>query len=264
MSTRQNHHQPPLVLCISGHDPTGGAGIQADIEAVAARGARAVTLVTALTLQDTHQVKAFQCVDPGFLLQQGRSLLAELPVAAVKIGMLGNEEILSVVVELLRDCMAIPRIVDPVLAGGGGGLLTGSSMVEAIREQLLPLTTLLTPNAPELAALAGGLEAPDLAAGFLIEQGCKQVLVTGTHNPGAQVINTLYDDKGLVAEWAWPRLARSFHGSGCTLAAAIAAELAKGFNSKEASAIAQQYCIETLTAGYQPANGQYFPNRFPA
>lgn len=252
------------MLCISGHDPTGGAGLQADIETVSALGGRPLGLITALTRQDSTGAQEFEPVDATRLLEQGRCLLDDLPVTVVKIGMLGSEAVLHTVVQLLQEYPGKKVVVDPVLSAGEGASLSAAGLGQSIKRELLPLAHLVTPNTLELVRLADGEERLDLAAGHLIAAGCEYVLVTGTHAPEEQVIHRLYDGSGLVEACAWPRLSGSYHGSGCTLASALAVELAKGRTIRAACNTAQQYTMKTLLAGYKPGRGQYFPDRFCA
>jgi len=150
-----------------------------------------------------------------------------------------------------------------VLASGRGDALSDDETVRALRSALLPLTTVLTPNSLEVRRLA--LAAPDAGladcARALTGLGCKYVLVTGTHEPGARVVNTLYGAGGLLREDRWPRLAGEYHGSGCTLASAIAAFLARGQAMEDAVKEAQAYTWKTLEAGFQPGRGQHLPDR---
>jgi hydroxymethylpyrimidine/phosphomethylpyrimidine kinase len=155
-------------------------------------------------------------------------------------------------------------VLDPVLASGRGDALADAETMQVLRSALLPRTTVLTPNSLEARRLAGA--APDAnlpeCARTLAKLGCKYVLVTGTHETGAEVVNTLYSARGVVREDRWPRLPGSYHGSGCTLAAAIAALLAKGLEVERAVQQAQEYTWKALAAGFSPGHGQVIPNRF--
>ena len=144
-------------------------------------------------------------------------------------------------------------LLDPVLASGRGDALADEAMVAALREYLVPLSTVVTPNSLEALRLGG--------AARLLEAGCDYVLVTGTHEPGEQVVNVLYDAGGVVREDRWPRLPGEYHGSGCTLASAIAAALASGGAPADAVLEAQAYTWQTLAAGFRPGSGQSIPRR---
>ncbi len=254
------HSHPPIVLAIGGHDPVGGAGIQADIEAITAQGCHAATAVTCLTVQDTRNVRRLAPVDPELLAQQVEAVLADLPVAAIKIGLIGDAAIGRRLAELLDRQPGVPVVLDPVLAAGGGAALSDEELRHVLLKKLLPHTDVLTPNSREARDLAGTTPLDDCAR-ILLEAGCRQVLITGGHEQGAQVINGLYDPEGLRASWAWERLPGEYHGSGCTLAAAIAALLSRGLEPKVAAQAAQEYTWQALAHGYRLGRGQLLPNR---
>lgn len=254
---------PPAVLAFSASDPTGGAGIQADLLTIASLGCHPLSVLTALTAQDTRGVDAFDAVEPAWITRQARRVLDDIPVAAFKIGMLGSARNAEAVAAILAGHPRIPVVLDPVLASGRGDALSDGETLQALRSLLLPLATVLTPNSLEARRLAlAGPDAP-LAdcARALTGLGCKTVLVTGTHEPGAQVVNTLYGASRVLREDRWPRLAGEYHGSGCTLASALAAFLAKGRALEDAVREAQAYTWKTLEAGFQPGRGQHLPNR---
>ena len=253
---------PPVVLCFSGHDPTGGAGVQADIETLSLLGCHACTVVTALTAQDTGNVQGIWPQQPTEFLQQSRLLIADLPISVVKIGLLGSAEIALAIAELLtRELAGVRVVLDPVLAAGGGKALAREDLIKAIRLELLPLTFIATPNLPEARQLSGGMESPGDCAAELLRLGCRQVLITGTHDDtGAEVIHRLYGGQEMLS-WNWPRLPHEYHGSGCTLASALAAGLALGLDVPAASLLAQRYCWAALDSGYALGKGQYLPNR---
>jgi len=254
----------PAVLAFSASDPTGGAGIQADLLTIASLGCHPLSVLTALTAQDTRGVEALMAVEPAWITRQARIVLDDIPVAAFKLGVLGSAPNAEAVAKILAKHPRTPVVLDPVLASGRGDALSDSETVQVLRSALLPLATVLTPNSLEARRLA--LAAPDAnladCARALTDRGCKYVLVTGTHEPGAQVVNTLYGTGGVLREDRWPRLAGEYHGSGCTLASAIAAFLARGLPMEDAVRDAQAYTWKTLAAGFQPGRGQHLPNRF--
>lgn len=253
--------KPPIVLCFSGHDPTGGAGLQADIETLIHLGCHPCTVVTALTAQDTRNVHQVWPQPPDDFLTQARLLVADLPPAIVKIGLLGSAEIAYTVAGLLtNELVGVPVVLDPVLAAGGGKPLAKEDLLIAIREALLPLCEMLTPNIPEARQLADGLESPDDCAARLLALGCKQALITGTHSESSEVVNRLYSLQGTLA-WHWPRLPHEYHGSGCTLASALAAGLARGLNVEDACLQAQQFTWGALDHAHALGKGQCLPNR---
>lgn len=249
----------PIVLSISGHDPTGGAGIQADIEAIHANGCQPVTLVSCLTTQDSHNVRSLFPQDPNRLLEQLDCLLADLPVAAIKIGLLGSAQIAECLAQRLRR-LSLPLVLDPVLAAGGGTPLAGRELCKTIVCSLLPVITLATPNAREARLLSGKWEM-EQAARTLLSSGCRNVLITGADEQTEEVTNWLYREGERPLEHRWPRLPHSYHGSGCTLASACCAQLAQGLKVDEAILRAQQYTWNCLQQGFQPSRGQWFPRR---
>lgn len=254
---------PPTVLAFAASDPTGGAGVQADLLAIASLGCHPLSVVTAITAQDTRGVAGFQPVEPEWVLRQARTLLADVPVSAFKLGMLGSAAAAEAVAEILREHPGLPVVVDPVLASGRGDPLSDDGTLAVLREQLAPRATVMTPNSVEARRLAlAGPRAPlEGCARELLALGCGSVLITGTHEPGDQVVNTLYGRDAAPRRTAWRRLAGEYHGSGCTLASALAAFLAKRMEIAAASEAAQAYTYEALQAGFRAGAGQLLPNR---
>jgi len=250
----------PVVLIIAGHDPSGGAGIQADIEAVISQGAHAATAITALTVQDTHNVHSFQAMEPAFVVEQARAVLEDMPVAAIKIGMLANVEMVHAVADLLRQYPRIPVVLDPVLVAGGGGSLGDNRVAEAMIDVLVPISTILTPNAHEARVLAGGVEDSSERGQVLAGLGSEFVLMKGGDEPGAEVINWLYGVDP-PQRFVFDRIEGRFHGSGCTLAAAIAGLLAQGSDPVDAIHEAQIYTHQTLLYAAAIGHGQLIPHR---
>jgi hydroxymethylpyrimidine/phosphomethylpyrimidine kinase len=238
----------------AGLDPSGGAGIQADIEAISAQGAHALPLVTALTVQDNNAVREVVPVDAGLLLRQAVVLADTMPIQAVKIGIPGNRdnaEAIAGIVRMLRVRRpGLPVVLDPVLASGRGDPLARGDALAALAP-LLAVTTLVVPNLPEAAALGIDSKTP---------LPCPHVLVTGGHADGVDVVNRWLSVAG-AREWRWPRLRGEFHGSGCTLASSIAARLALGDTMAQALELGQRYCDRTLAHAYAIAPGQRIPRR---
>jgi len=251
----------PVVMTFGGSDPTGGAGLQADIEALASMGCHAATIVTAITVQDTQDVKSYAPLDAELIIEQARAVLEDMPVAAFKIGMLGSVEAVEAIHTLLQDYPEIPVVFDPVLSSGHGTELADEDVPEAMVSLLLPLTTVLTPNSLEAHALTHGADSLDACAMALLESGCEFVLITGTHENTPKVVNSLYSNHRLLETFTWDRLPGSFHGSGCTLAASIAGLLAQGLEPFSAIHEAQEYTWETLNNSYRVGMGQSLPNR---
>ncbi|MGM0594197.1 MAG: bifunctional hydroxymethylpyrimidine kinase/phosphomethylpyrimidine kinase [Pseudomonadota bacterium] len=256
-----NQYKIPVVMSFAGNDPTGGAGIQADIEAVASMGAQAAPVITALTVQDTQNVQRIVPTEPALVVEQARAVLEDMPVAAFKIGLTGSVEIIEVIHTLLHDYPEIPVVLDPILRAGGGTHLSGDEMQAAMRELLFPLATVLTPNSEEARALAPEADTLDACAQELLDDGCELVLITGTHENSERVDNRLYGNHRLLESFSWDRLPHSYHGSGCTLASAIAGLLAQGLEPFTAIHEAQEYTWEALNSGFRLGLGQYHPNR---
>ncbi|MFP5390292.1 MAG: hydroxymethylpyrimidine/phosphomethylpyrimidine kinase [Gammaproteobacteria bacterium] len=235
----------PTVLVLSGLDPSGGAGITADVQAIHAQGAHALPVVTALTVQDNNRVHAVTPVDPDLLARQVQLLAASIRIDAVKLGIPGsraNAEAIAALLAPLRAANpALPIVLDPVLASGHGDALGRGDAVQALAP-LLALATVLVPNGMEAAALG--------------ETPCPDVLVTGGHDDGPDVVN-----RWGARSWRWPRLPGEFHGSGCTLAAAIAGQLACGQPLEAALERAQAYTHGTLAHAFAIAPGQLIPRR---
>ena len=256
-----------MVLVFAASDPSGGAGLQADIMTLASMGCHPLSVVTAVTIQDTTGVDDVSPIDSEWVADQARCVLEDMPVAAFKIGVLGSVETIAAIAEVVSDYPEIPLVLDPVLASGRGDELASEEMVIALRELLVPQTTIITPNSLEARRLAADEndeeDDPDLAecAQRLIKSGCEYVLVTGTHENTPQVINTLYGQQGVLRSDNWQRLPGSYHGSGCTLASAIAATIANGLAIGDAVKDAQEYTWQTLKAAFRPGMGQYIPDR---
>jgi hydroxymethylpyrimidine/phosphomethylpyrimidine kinase len=255
----------PAVLTFAATDPTSGAGLQADLLALASMGCYPLSVVTALTVQDTAGVESFLAIDPDWVADQARCILEDMPVAAFKMGMLGSTEIVTVVAEVVSDYPDVPLVLDPVFASGRGDEFAGDDMISAIRELLVPQSTVVTPNITELRRLAGEDDNDDVGlaecAQVLLDSGCEYVLVTGTHDSTADVVNTLYHRGGVLRADTWQRLPGSYHGSGCTLASALAANLARGLDIGDAVYEAQDYTWHALAHAFRPGMGQYLPDR---
>jgi hydroxymethylpyrimidine/phosphomethylpyrimidine kinase len=242
------------VLTFAASDPTGGAGLQADVLTLAGMGCHPLSVLTALTVQDTSGVESMQPVDPERVRAQAELLLGETRVAAFKLGVLGSAGNVHAVSAILQNHPDVPVVLDPVLASGRGDPLADEAMVQALLDEIVPQSTVVTPNGIEARRLGG--------SATLLEAGCEYVLVTGTHEPGDEVVNTLYDRSGVVRQDRWPRLPGSYHGSGCTLASAVAAALANGSGVPEAVRDAQEYTWQALAAGFRSGAGQFIPDRF--
>jgi hydroxymethylpyrimidine/phosphomethylpyrimidine kinase len=257
----------PLVMTFAATDPSGGAGLQADLLTISSMGCHPLSVVTAITVQDTSGVDDVLPIDPEWVVDQARAMLEDVPVAAFKIGLLGSVENIAAIAEVLADYPDIPLVLDPVLASGRGDELANDEMLDAMRELLIPQTTIITPNSMEARRLAldedNEEDDPTLeeCAKRILLMGCEYVLITGTHEQTPKVINTLYSERGVISSDSWARLPGIYHGSGCTLASAIAALMAQGVAVPEAVKEAQEYTWQTLNAGFRPGMGQHIPDR---
>ncbi len=253
------------VLVVAGSDSGGGAGIQADIKAITALGCFAATAVTALTAQDTTGVHGVHPVPPAFLRLQMACVLDDIGADAIKTGMLADAATVALVCDVLASrAERVPLVVDPVMVAKGGQSLLAAEAVDAMKRLLLPMAALLTPNLPEAELLAGmpirDVAAMRHAAAVLLTLGVPAVLLKGGHLEGDTVVDLLATEAGLE-EFAGPRIAtRHTHGTGCTLASAIAAGLAQGMGLSAAVGRARRYvrrAIATapgLGAGHGPLN----------
>ena len=261
---------PPAVMTFAATDPSSGAGLQADILTLASIGCHPLSVVTAITVQDTVGVDSVMVFDADWVNEQARTILEDMQVSAFKIGMLGSVENIAVIAEIMADYPDVPLLIDPILSSGRGDELANEEMQAAMIDLLFPQATLITPNSLEARRLAfmdaddtDELENASLdeTAARLLELGPEYVLITGTHERSIEVVNTLYGDSGLIKAYNWERLAGSYHGSGCTLTSAIAACLAHGLTMEEAILEAQEYTWQTLKGAFRPGMGQYIPDR---
>jgi hydroxymethylpyrimidine/phosphomethylpyrimidine kinase len=250
------------VLIIAGSDSGGGAGIQADIKSVSALGGFAMTAITALTAQNTLGVHAIYPVATDFIAAQMRVVLDDIGADCLKTGMLHNEEVIGVVADTIAEkAAAIPLVADPVMVAKGGASLLDEAAHTALIERIVPLATLLTPNAPEASALTGidvTDESSQQAAGEALRAlGAAAVLVKGGHIGGPQIVDLLVTGDGVV-RFESPRIETAHtHGTGCTLASAIAAGLAQGMALPAAVARARPYVMAAIAAapGYGSGHG---------
>ncbi|ACT49214.1 bifunctional hydroxymethylpyrimidine kinase/phosphomethylpyrimidine kinase [Methylotenera mobilis] len=259
---------PPSVLTFAGTDPSSGAGLQADILTFASIGCHPLSVVTAITAQDTVGVDGVLAMDSDWVNDQARAILEDVQVSAFKLGLLGSVENIAVIAEIMADYPDIPLLIDPILTSGRGDDLSNDEMMEAMMELLFPQATLITPNSLEARRFAFadeadevGLTSLDESAARLLAMGSEYVLITGTHERTTEVTNTLYGEDKLIKAYKWERLPGSYHGSGCTLTSAIAACMAHGLSIEDAVLEAQEYTWQTLKNGFRPGMGQYIPDR---
>ena len=259
-----NTRTKPCVMVFSGLDPSGGAGVMADIEAIGAVGAHALPVITALTVQDNDRVYAVNPVDASILAHQAQVLIEKIPVAAVKIGIVGNREnalaIRDAIMTLRRKQPDLPVVLDTVL-GSGHGFSLADGVPEYALSPLIGIATLVTANLPEARRLYPLSDDIGKQAANLMKQGAANVLVKGGHGDDEHLVfNDWYGADG-VKQWQWPRLEGEFHGTGCTLASAIAGYLAQGRSMEEAILHGQIWCQQTLANAFSIAKGQRIPGR---
>ena len=238
----------PRVLIIAGSDSGGGAGIQADIKTVTVLGGFAMTAVTAITVQNTTGVSAIHPVPLDMVIAQAEAVLDDIGADVIKIGMLGAPELITAVAGLLDRRADIPVVLDPVMVAKGGAALLEADGQRALRDMLLPRAAVITPNLPEAAALtgqpAGDSRTAREATARLLQtgHGARAVLLKGGHGEGEMLEDLLLDEAGTTHWWASPRLqTRHTHGTGCTMASALATHLAAGLALPDAVAQARQY-----------------------
>jgi len=251
----------PTVMSFSGLDPTGGAGLQADIETLFSIGCHCTPVATALTVQNTQNAMSMHATDGALLIQQSRAVLEDIAVQSFKIGLLGTVESVEVIHTILKDYSNIPVVLDPIAYAGGGYEFGGDEVVDAIRNLLVPLTTVLTPNTDEIKKLAPSADSLEACANELLDQGCQNILLTGTHAQTTGVENKWFTAHQDLTLFNWPRLEDVYHGSGCTLAAALAGYLAHKFSMRDAIKQAQRFTWESLNHGSRVGFGQHLPNR---
>ncbi|OUR87573.1 hydroxymethylpyrimidine/phosphomethylpyrimidine kinase [Cycloclasticus sp. 44_32_T64] len=253
----------PIVLSLSGHDPTGGAGIQADAEALVHFGCHPCSILTCLTVQDSSTVHRLIPLDAAHITEQANALFNDMPIAVIKIGLTGSVNVVNAIVEILKSHPDIPVVFDPVLACGDGTSLANTELIHVIKDTLIPLATVLTPNTVEAAQLSGRVRTTSTAElGLdLLAQGAHYVLITGGHESTATIKNSLFHDKQIRRTSVWPRQAGEFHGTGCTLASAIAALMAKGHAIADSIELAQEYVDKAIKQAHQLGRGQAFPDR---
>lgn len=252
----------PVILCFSGLDPSGGAGIVADIEAISSHGGHVAPIITAATVQDSQDVMSFSPIPAGLIIEQARAVLEDMPVSIIKIGMVASSEIAQAIHTILIDYPSIKVVYDPVFSTEKDGELSTPDLVDAVRSLLLPLTTVLTPNIFEVHALAPGSDTPAAAAIGLLETGCEYILLTGTHSKTPDVVHTLYSNHRELKQFHYERLPHKYHGSGCTLAASLAGLLALGQEPVGAAHQALDYTHKTLVHADRLGMGQHHPDRF--
>ena len=250
----------PVVLALSGHDPSGAAGVQADIEALAHAGCHCISVITSLTAQNTAEFRSMTPQEPARFREQLDLLTGDITVDACKIGLIGSIELAGVIGDYLASAR-FPVVLDPVLGAGAGADLSSPGLVRAMTDYLLPHTDVITPNLEEALALTGCSDT-EQALHKLLDLGCKTALITAADRAGEQVINTWMSETREIHSYRWARLPGSYHGSGCTLSACLAARLALGDPVRSAVETAQEYTWQTLKNARRIGKSQLHPRRF--
>ena len=244
----------PVVLTIAGSDSSGGAGIQADLKTMSAIGVFGTSAITAITAQNTCEVRAIQGIDPDIVRQQIEAVLDDLPCHTVKLGMLYARPTIDAIADCLAHYPLDHIVLDPVMVSTSGCRLIEEEAIEAVKSRLLPRATLVTPNIPEAEILSGlpvtNEREMELAARRLFQIGCRAVLIKGGHLEGAESCDLLFTPQADPVRYTSPRIAtRNTHGTGCTFSSAIASYLALGHDLPDAVAAAKTYLTRALEAG---------------
>lgn len=253
----------PPVMVFAGLDPTGGAGLQADIESIASLGGHALPVITAITVQDTQSVKGLSAVEPLLVVEQARAVLDDIGAAAFKIGVTGSVQNVEAIHSILRDYPDVPVVIDPVCASSYGEPFMDDEHIDSLVSLLFPQATLVTPNIPEARLLAPEADSANAIAQQILSYGCDYVLITGTDapDPEPKVTHRLFTDLRMLQEYTCERLPHDYHGSGCTLASAIATLLAHGVEPPVAIGEAVQYTLQSLRRARRVGAGQMLPDR---
>jgi len=258
----------PLVLSFGSSDPLGAIGIQADLGSFAAMGCHGLTVITAILMGDTTQITDIDAIDAEILVEQARTILEDVPVAAFKLGTIGSVENVSAIAEIVSDYPEVPLIFDPFSSSIPDQGQDSEDIYLAASELIIPQTTLLVASSVEISRLAETWREPStedtLAADIqrLIESGCEYVLVTGTSTSNTEITNCLFDQSGIIRQDSWPRLSGSFLGAGSTLSAAITALIANGLDFPEAVLEAQEFTNAALAHAQRFGMGKLVPDRY--
>jgi hydroxymethylpyrimidine/phosphomethylpyrimidine kinase len=260
-----------LILTFGVADPVGAIGIQADLATFAAMGCHGLTVITSILIGDTARIEDTQAIDVDWVADQARVVLEDMPVTAFKVGYVGSIESVSAIAEIVSDYPDIPLILDPFITAMPDQDLDSEDILIAIRELLIPQTTVLLLSVDELSRLAETWREPisnadedtlALDAMHIIELGAEFLFVTGTPCEINQVANTLFDAGGIVRHDPWQRISGAFVGAGSTLSAAIAAMLANGMEVPEAVSEAQEFTVAALTHAQRLGMGRLIPDRY--
>ena len=248
------------VLLFSGLDPSGAAGVSADIETINQFGVTPLPIITTLTAQNTQRVLSLEPTKSSLLELQFKLIDEDISFNTVKIGLLGSPYQVKVISKLLRDRRGVNIVLDPIISSSTEHVLSSNEMIDAIKKELIPLCLILTPNLAELNALAPGLNEESAISSL----NCPWVLLTTSDSSEIQVEHRLYHDSNLIRKFTYKKLAGQYHGSGCTLSSAIAALVALDVGVEDACEKALDYTYQSLLSAKKVGKMQYHPNRtFP-
>jgi len=263
----QNQHYLQ-VLSFGCSDSLGAIGIQADLGSFAAMGCHGLTVITALLVGDTTEITEIEPIDAEILIDQARTILEDVPVAAFKLGIIGSVENVTAIAEIVSDYPEVPLIFDPFSSNMPDQGQETEDIFQAINELIIPQTTLLVASAAEISRLAEAWREPTiddtltLDVQRLIELGCEYVFVMGTDITGNEITNCLYDQSGIIRRDSWPRLSGSFLGAGSTLSAAVTALIANGLAIQDAILEAQEFTNAALAHAQRFGMGKLVPDRY--
>ena len=245
----------PVILTIGGHDPSGGAGIQADIETITSHGCHAVSLITCLTSQNTKDFFKVDVLNPNIFNSQAESLLSDITIDAIKIGVIGNLKMLEEINKLLNKLEGVAVIFDPGIKSTSGGTLTESTLLESLKSLIFPKSFLVTPNIEELKSISG---KRDLSSALedLFSFSPKHILVKDVQKSKDHIINSLYTDNKLINSWINRKIEGSYHGTGSNLASSIACSIAKSKNIEESIKLAQEFTSKAIKNSIRVGKGQ--------
>lgn len=252
----------PVIMSFSSHDPSGSAGIQADIECAASLGCHCTPIITTLCAKDTRDTKEIIPVEAALIIEQARAILEDMQVAAIKVGYVGSVENVEAIHSILRDYPHIPVILDPVTSVCNSELMEAPSVIRATETLLLPLALITTPDLVEAHELAQQGDTIDACAQEILESGCEYLLISGAKRTQHSYENHLYGKQGLIKKYSWERLKLFSHGSGATLAASIACYLGHGLRPEEAISQGQNFTWHSLANSRRLGMGKRIPNRF--
>lgn len=259
LPNQPNMQQTPVVMTFADHDPSGAAGIQADVETLFSMGCHCSSIATAITAQDTYEYHDSIATDPVMMTEQARTILEDMLVSVFKVGQVGSIETLQAIYTILRDYPETPVIYQPSLPLQS--TLFTHHLLTHIRNLLLPLSSIITINMQEANFLAPQADTIEACVNEILDAGPEYVLVTGIGKEIKTIKNALYTESGLQKSWEWERLPHAYQGSGSTLSASIAAHIAHGFDPVTSIEKAQNYTWHALKNARRLGMGNYVPNR---